>query len=91
MSDRVCSNCGSRCGCDTRGGSLDHYLVCACAAPENSYWVSEGSRGGYTEHLNGATPVTPEEYHKRKNPDSTRVRQGSEWYRDWDNWSREDD
>jgi len=65
MNDYVCSNCGARCGEDARMGSPDHYLVCKCASPENSYWVSEGSRGGYTEHLNGAHPIPARDYGKR--------------------------
>jgi hypothetical protein len=60
----VCSNCGARCGQDARMGSLDVYLMCSCASSENTYWVNDG-RGGYSVHLNDATPVPITEY-KRK-------------------------
>lgn len=57
----VCSNCGAKCGQDSRGGSLDVYLVCECASEKNSHWINDG-RGGYSIHLNNATPIEIGEY-----------------------------
>lgn len=87
MSERICSNCGSACGIDSRMGSVNHYLVCECASAKNSHWINDG-RGGYTIHLNDARPVPIDEYLKMKNP---KIKQGSEWHREWDNWGRDDD
>lgn len=86
METHFCSNCGSVCGYDGRCGD-GPYLVCSCASQENSYWVSEGSRGGYTAYVNGAHPIRASEMKAAKlleNPEPNAKR-------DWDNWSREDD
>lgn len=59
----VCSNCGSICGKDSRGGSLDVYLTCKCA--ENYIWYNDG-QGGYPVYQNNATPIRIEDYRKRR-------------------------
>lgn len=82
----VCSNCGERCYYDGRCGD-GPVLYCKCAAPENSYWVSEGSRGGYTEHLNGAHPIPAHEYGVRRNSHPVQTALNKED----DRWDREDD
>jgi hypothetical protein len=63
QSNHVCSNCGSRCGYDGRCGD-GPYLVCKCGSAENSVWINDG-RGGYTEYLNGAHPISMTEYYNR--------------------------
>ncbi len=50
----VCSNCGSPCGQDSRGGSCDVYLICECA--KNPIWINDG-RGGYSIYKNDAKPI----------------------------------
>jgi hypothetical protein len=79
----ICSNCGTPAGYDGRCGD-GPYLVCECTSPKNSYYVDEGSRGGYTVYLNDARPV----------PAGTRpiVRYvSSPSKKDWDDWGRDDD
>ena len=68
MSAMVCSNCGAVCGRDTRGGSIDHYLLCECDSPK--YRV-HGTYGGsrddtYDDNVFGARPVSVDEYRKMK-------------------------
>lgn len=63
--DYLCSNCGAKCGQDSRMGSLDVYLLCKCASQENTTWIDDG-RGGYPIYLNGAKPLTVGEFLKKK-------------------------
>lgn len=68
MSTRVCSNCGAVCGVDTRGGSVDYYLVCECNNPRHRV---PGTYGGsradtYDDNIFGVRPVPPEEFARKE-------------------------
>ena len=60
---RVCSNCGTPCGIDSRIGAVNHYLTCSC--DKGGYWVQDRI-GGYWENGTNARPVTPEEYARQR-------------------------
>ncbi len=62
MIDRYCSVCGQPAIRDSRGGSVDHYLVCGCG---EDVWVNDG-RGGYMANSENAKPVTADEYMRLK-------------------------
>lgn len=56
---KVCSVCGADAATDSRGGSIDHFLMCGC--DKEGRWINDG-RGGYWEPFNNARPLTFEEY-----------------------------
>lgn len=70
----VCSNCGARCGYDGRCGD-GPYLVCKCAAPENTHWINDG-RGGYEIYLNNAEPIHITDWLAKQKKDQPTMRVG---------------